>query len=171
MKEEDIKKFIEIMNAGRNEETIFLRKINNNVEFAKVWEKEPELDDNPGCEIPSYKFFFIKNDNGKYIGAVLDMNRDLHWYILEGFRKNGYLTRSLREAILPYLFYDEFGERNEQRITINKENIGKRNYINSKKVAMNRIHPSNDVFSRMILATTFAKKTHETQRIFKSAHA
>ena len=34
-----------------------------------------------------------------------------------------------------------------------------------------RIRPSNDIFSDMILATTFAGKTNATEKIFKSEHA
>ncbi len=33
------------------------------------------------------------------------------------------------------------------------------------------IRPSNDIFSGMILATTFAKKNHAAQKIFKQEHA
>jgi hypothetical protein len=81
----------------------------------------------------SYRFFFVKNETKRYVAAVLDMYHDLHWYVVPEYRKNGYLTTALRESILPYLFYDE---REVQRITIEKDSIGEKNYLNSKKVAL-----------------------------------
>ena len=134
MREEEIKSYIDRLNKNDFEETIFLRQINKNVDLARVWEKEPELNDRIGTEIPSYQFFFIRNESGKYVGAVLDMRRDLHWFILEEERKKGHLTKSLKEAIIPYLFYDEEYERKKQRITI-EYGIGEINYKNSRKVA------------------------------------
>lgn len=136
MREEEIKEYIERLNRKDYAETIFLRQINKFVDFARVWEKEPELNDRISLVIPSYRFFFIKNENRKYVGAVLDMKKDLHWYILEDERKKGHLTKSLREAIIPYLFYDEeeYFEREVQRITIQFSN-GELNYKNSRKVA------------------------------------
>lgn len=138
MREDEIKRYIERLNNEDFAETIFLRQVNKFVDFARVWEKEPELNDSINLNIPSYRFFFIKNENRKYVGAVLDMTKDLHWYILEEERKKGHLTKALREAIIPYLFYDkeEDFEREIQRITI-QFGIGKLNYKNSKKVAEN----------------------------------
>ena len=130
MRKEEIKRYIDRLNNKEHKETIFLREINDLVEVAKVWEKEPES----MTDIHSYKFFFIKNDDNKYVGAVLDMHRDLHWYILEEERKKGHLTKSLREAIIPYLFYDDYEERKVQRITIDS-GMSELNYSNSKKVA------------------------------------
>lgn len=136
MRGEEIKMYIQRLNKGCFAETIFLRRISRFVDFAIVWEKEPELNDIMNANIPSDRFFFIKNEKGKYVGAVLDMMRDLHWYILEEDRKQGYLTKSLREAIIPYLFYEkkESYKRDVQRITI-EFGIGEINYKNSKKVA------------------------------------
>ncbi len=135
MRDSDIKKCIELLNSKNTDNSIFLRSISDNVELAKVWEKEPQINDDIHFANPSYNFFFIKDQNGKLVGAVLDMIRDLHWFILEEERKKGYLTTALKETILPYLFYDENNERNIQRITV-KRSIGERNYNNSKSVAL-----------------------------------
>ena len=134
MTEEEIKSYIERLNSKNARESIFLRQISHNVEVARVWEKEPILDNNLTIGTPSYKFFFIKNPAGKYVGAVLDMYRDLHVYVLEEERKKGFLSNALRESILPYLFYNEDTEREVQRITLTHGN-GKLNYKNSRKVA------------------------------------
>jgi hypothetical protein len=132
MTEEEIKKYIDQLNNESHNESIFIRPISSLVDIAKVWPKQPELCESMNIDIPSYDFFFIKNKSSKYVGAVLDMNRDLHWFILKKHRKNGYLTNALKESILPYIFYKD---REEQRITIDK-NIGKENYLDSKKVAI-----------------------------------
>jgi hypothetical protein len=81
----------------------------------------------------SFRFFFIKDESSKYIGAVLDMCHDLHWYVVPKSRKLGYLTDALKKSILPYLFCNE---RVVQKITIKKNAIGERNYLNSKSVAL-----------------------------------
>lgn len=135
MQEKEIKEYIDRLNQNKGKETIFLRQINEYVEVGKVWEKEPTIDDDFSVNIPSWRFFFIKNEIGRYVGAVLDMTHDLHWYILEEERKKGHLNKALRTAILPYLFYDEYDDREVQRISIDEYGIGESNYQNSKKVA------------------------------------
>uniref|UniRef100_UPI0040491B50 GNAT family N-acetyltransferase n=1 Tax=Fulvivirga sp. TaxID=1931237 RepID=UPI0040491B50 len=125
-----ISKYIKRLNSKRNSELTFTRKISDIVLIAKVWEKLPKSTDEIVGNFTSYNFFFILDESGKCVGAVLDMNSDLHWYIVPNHRKKGHLTKALESAILPYLFY----ERDEQRITISK-GIGNANYIKSKRVA------------------------------------
>lgn len=133
MTEREIRKYIDRLNNGKPNESIFIRQISNNVDVAKVWSEQPKMTDCIIGNFGSYRFFFIKNEQNKYIGAVLDMYQDLHWYIVPKSRKKGYLSTSLKESILPYLFYDE---RECQRITIEKNSIGEKNYLNSKSVAL-----------------------------------
>lgn len=145
MQDKKIKEYIDKLNREKGAETIFIRPISKYVKVARVWDKVPELDNEFFIEIPSYKFFFIINDDGKNVGAVLDMSRDLHWFILEEERKKGHLTKALKEAIIPYLFYDEYDERDIQRITIDKYQIGEKSYENSKRVAIEvGFQPVND---------------------------
>lgn len=66
--------------------------------------------------ISPYTIFFIRNDSKEYVGAVLDMHINLHWYIAEKHRGNKYLATALRETILPYIFTKS--GRGEQEITI-----------------------------------------------------
>jgi len=107
-----------------------LRKLTDKVCIAKVWEKSPKPTDDIISNSDSLDVFFI-NEMGNYIGAVLDMGHDLHWYIKPKFRKKGHLSTALKTAILPYLF----NSRRELRITISKFQIGQTNYHNSKIVA------------------------------------
>ncbi len=81
-----------------------------------------------------YTFFFIKNKEGVCVGAVLDMNRDLHWVVLKKYRGQGFLTQSLQKVILPYICLRM--DRDEQRVTISKNEIGILNYQKSKEVAL-----------------------------------
>ncbi len=115
MTEREIRKYIDLLNDGKAGESIFTRQISKTVEVAKVWPDQPKMTDKIIGNFGSYRFFFIKNEFNEYVGAVLDMYQDLHWYIVPKCRKHGYLTTALRESILPYLFYDE---RESQRITI-----------------------------------------------------
>jgi len=134
MTEKEIRKYINRLNAGKANESIFTRKISPNVYVAKVWPEQPKATDAIVGNFHSYQFYFIKNESNKYIGAVLDMYRDLHWYMMPNYRKKGYLTKALQGAILPYIFYDD---REVQRITIEEASIGEENYLNSKRVAIN----------------------------------
>lgn len=131
MTEREIRKYIDQLNNEKSNESIFTRQISENVDVAKVWTEQPKMTDSIVGNFGSYRFFFIKDEENKYVGAVLDMCQDLHWYIVPKSRKKGYLTTSLKEAILPYLFYDE---RENQRITIEKNSV--ENYLNSKSVAL-----------------------------------
>jgi RimJ/RimL family protein N-acetyltransferase len=75
----------------------------------------------------------ILSEVPNFIGFVLDLKRDLHWYVNPKYRGKGYLTRALEDSILydiPRLnFYGE--EMNKIEITIKKDNI------ESQKVALN----------------------------------
>jgi len=143
MTEREIRKYIDRLNKGIANESIFSRQINKNVEVAKVWPEQSIMRDDIVEDCVSYRFFFIKNELNEYIGAVLDMHNDLHWYIIPKSRKRGYLTTALKESILPYLFYEE---RDSLRITINYGAIGEKNYFNSKNVAINLgFKPINDI--------------------------
>lgn len=143
MREREIRKYIDRLNKGMVKESIFTRQINKNVEVAKVWYEQPKMTDNIVGNFGSYRFFFIKNELNEYIGAVLDMYQDLHWYIIPKCRKKGYLTIALKESILPYLFYEE---RESLRITIDEGAIGAKNYLNSKRVAIKLgFKPINDI--------------------------
>jgi len=133
MTEKEIRKYIDRLNNGNAGESIFTRQISKTVDVAKVWTEQPRMIDKIIGNFGSYRFFFIKNESKEYVGAVLDMYHDLHWYIVPKYRKMGYLTTALKETIIPYIFYDE---RESQRISIDKNAIGETNYLNSKSVAI-----------------------------------
>lgn len=127
MTEKSIIAIINILNRNPNYKNCIKHSISKNVDFAHIWIENSRLKHSPK------PFFLIKKDT-KYVGAVLDMNSDLHWVMLPEYRKNGYLTTALKEAIIPYLF--TVAEREELNISINELEIGKKNYDNSSSTAL-----------------------------------
>lgn len=127
MKESQIQSFLNKLNNNKYSKTIFKHQIGVNVDYAKVWESITSTQQKP------YSFFFIKSNN-RYIGAVLDMYNDLHWYMSPNYRGKGHLTIALKEVILPYIF--DGLERDSQIISITESQIGPTNYKNSIKVAL-----------------------------------
>ena len=120
------------MNSNQIDETFsyqncIIKKLSQNVEIAKVWDLEE--DDN----IKPHTFFLIKN-NKEYVSAILVMYEDLHWFVLPQHRGKGYLLKALKKVILPYIF--DVLEYEEQKITINKSQIGIDNYKSSINVAL-----------------------------------
>ena len=59
------------------------------------------------------------------------MKQDLHWIVLEKHRGKGHLTKAMNSTILKHLFQN----RSEQRITIDEEQIGRKNFEASERVA------------------------------------
>lgn len=135
MNESELQGYINRLNLKSDDDLIFKRPIGENVEIAKVWDKWPELDEEIKPDYRSYTFFFIHNDDGEYVGAVLDMSRDLHWYVVPSYRGKGHLSRAMKNVILPYLY--ELEDRDKQRISIKRNDIGDDNFKASKNVALN----------------------------------
>jgi hypothetical protein len=132
MKDKTIRNFIKQLNSQKNSENIYVQPLTSTVDYAHVWQnhlhplsKVRKLDG-------PHAFYFIKNAQQEYVGAVSMMGSDLHWVILSKFRKQGHLTCALQQVILPHIFQDN---RDEQRITIDQNMIGAKNYKASIKVA------------------------------------
>ncbi len=140
MHEKTIKKYIEKLNRGRTNNLIFIRPLSSNVDYSKLWDAEPKP--NGGSTLPPETIYFIKDEFGKYIGAVIDMQRDLHWFLLPKFRKLKIMSSALRKTILPHLFQD----REVQRVTIDIHSIGGKNFAASEKLALSvGFNKSNEV--------------------------
>lgn len=128
-----ISALIRRLNNKKTNGQIFLRPLLKEVDYAKVWSKRPTptstiawSDDDP------FQFYFIKNADGVYVGAVFDMRNDLHWYVLPKFRKQGHLIRNLKSVIIPHILQ----RREDLVITIDIKQIGVRNFQASEKVAL-----------------------------------
>lgn len=132
MSERELKAFIDKLNRNISNKLIFLRPITKTVDFAKVWTKKMSKIDKRSFIAGPFNFYFIKNNEGIYVAAVLDMGSNLHWFVLPRFRKQGHLNKALRESILFHLFQD----RESQIITIDKNAIGSTNLGRSVKLAL-----------------------------------
>ncbi len=70
-------------------------------------------------------FFLIKNDDSKstekYIGIVLDMVDDLHFFVLPKFRGKSYLKKTLDNSILPFL--SRYKYRENQRLSFQNSEL------------------------------------------------
>lgn len=130
MTDKTLKSLIDKLNKKKG--LIFLKPLSPTVDQAKVWMKQPRPTDRIIYGDGPYNFYFIKDGNGLYVGIVLDMQQDLHWFILPKFRKQGHLINALKECILPNLFQT----RDEQKITIDASIIGIKNFEASEKVAL-----------------------------------
>jgi hypothetical protein len=113
-----IEKYIDCLNRNEFGGSIFRTSLSSRVDFAKVWPVEPRGDvANEGSD----KFYFIKNEDGVYIAAVLDMHSDLHVYVKNEYRKKGYLSSAVNEVILPHI--GRTG-RKKQVVTFENPEIG-----------------------------------------------
>lgn len=115
MTNDNIEKYIDCLNRNEFGSTIFRTSLSTTVDFAKVWPVEPVVNGE------SHKFYFVKNEEGVYIAAVLDMYSDLHVYVKTEYRKKGYLSSAINEVILP-----DIGRtgREKQVVTFEDPEIG-----------------------------------------------
>jgi hypothetical protein len=134
MTEKTFKSLLYKLNKNQPNELIFIRPLSETVDYAKVWLKKPKLTDNTIHKSGPNNFYFIKNDKGFYVATVLDMGNDLHWFVSPRYRKQGHLTKALRERILYHIF--DIQDRDEQRITISEFEIGNKNFKDSLSVAL-----------------------------------
>lgn len=133
MTDKSLNKLLDTLNKGLRKEHVFIRKLNETVDFVKVFNDNPKMNDRISYyDIIPDTFYCIK-ENDQYVGIVYDMNSDLHWYMKKEHRGNGHLTKALKETILPFIFRN----RDEQRITISRYEIGEENFKASEKVALN----------------------------------
>jgi hypothetical protein len=119
-------------NIAKLKKLMFIRPLSESVDYAKFWDEEPLTQlKKYSCSLPD-KCYLIKDVEKNYVGIVLDMSHDLHWYVKKEHRGKGYLTKSLKEIIIPHLL----DIREEQKITISKNEIGLQMFKSSEKVAL-----------------------------------
>jgi hypothetical protein len=115
MGHEELQEYIDQLIGGSQKRRIVTREISDMVDVAKVWPDKP----NGNGLYLSCTVFFIKDTARTCVGAVLDMNFDLQWYVVKEYRGEGHLTRALKEVILPFIFSDSRKhKRDRQEITI-----------------------------------------------------
>ena len=134
MSEKQLNKILNDLNKNiaKIKKLMFIRPLSENIDYAIFWNEEARIQlKKSSCFIPN-KCYLIKDDEKNYVGIVLDMSHDLHWYIKKEHRENGFLTKSLKGVILPHLL----DIREEQQITISKRVIGEKIFAASEKVAI-----------------------------------
>lgn len=130
MTELQIKAFINQLNKNKPNKLIYLAELSENVDIGLGWLTKASMGERFSGP---YRFYFIKNNDNIYIGAVLVMGvKDLHWYVTSKYRGMKYLSTALRYIILPHILQNT----NEQRITIDKDSIGQKNFTASEQLAL-----------------------------------
>lgn len=152
MKSNQIEKLISNLNKINDDVNCLRKQISYSIEIAKVWDLEEDNNSIP------HTFYLIKNKE-EYVAAILVMSQDLHWFVQPKHRGKGYLSKALKEVILPYIF--DVLEKEEQKITINKFEIGIDNYRSSEKVALS-------VGFKKIDDINFVIKASDVKESFKS---
>lgn len=152
MKSNQIEKLISNLNKINADVSCLRKQISYGIEIAKVWNLEEDNNSTP------HTFYLIKNKE-EYVAAILVMSQDLHWFVHPKHSGKGYLSKALKEVILPYIF--DVLEQEEQKITINKFEIGIDNYRSSEKVALS-------VGFKKIDDINFVIKASDVKESFKS---
>ncbi len=112
MTHESILSLVDALNAGTAHDRIFLRPLTAQVDFAWVWEQEPT---GRAANEGGLRFYFVREANGHYVGAVEDLGGDIHAVVHEAFRRRGIMTAAMRDVVLPHIFS---GEKTEQHTRI-----------------------------------------------------
>lgn len=126
MTKEELQTILNKANKG-DKKSIHLRPLLNNVYLAKVWIRIKKT----RSQFDPLSCYLLKNTANKFVGIVCDMRHDLHWYVSFQYRKQGLLTKAMKEVILFHLFQN----RAMQSISITESEIGNKNYQASIKVA------------------------------------
>ena len=121
---------------SKNFENIFLQRLSENVEYGIVWHKVRQYSPHKGRYYSEKRdrFYFFKDESDRYVGAVLIMDTldDLHAFVKKEYRRHGYLTSAMQKVILPHLLKN----KEKQRITIDIDWLGEKNFRASKKSAL-----------------------------------
>lgn len=155
MTDEHLKSLIDKLNKNKTGGLIHLRPLSATVDFAKVWIQKPKPTDNISAVEPR-RLYFVKNSDGLYVASVLDMGTDLHWFVAQKHRRKGYLTKAMKETILFHLFQD----REEQKITIDKKQIGEHNFKASENVALSLGFVKTDKDDYILASSKYQAETY-----------
>lgn len=133
MRTKQFQSLLNRLNKKDKHKDIFLSPLSKDVDYGKYWDKLPNQTTPPTSGDGPYSFYFIKNEDGKYISVVLDMHHDLHWYVSQKHRKRGSLTNAMKLTIIP----DLACRRKSQWISIDPQMLTEEEVEASKSVAIN----------------------------------
>ncbi len=101
MTHESILSLVDQAQSGVAADRIFIRPLADNVDFALVWDAEPA---GRSANESNYRFYFVRDESGKYVGAVEDLVGDIHAVTKAEHRRKGIMTRALVDVVLPHIF-------------------------------------------------------------------
>lgn len=107
---------IEELNSNPDSSKFILIQLAEDIYFGKVWFNLPWENQ---IEYQGDRYYFINRPDFGFVGSVEATNSELHAYLLPGFRGQGIMSSSLRETILPHLFW--YNQTDRVRITIDQD--------------------------------------------------
>ncbi len=108
------------LNSNPESPKFIITQIAVDIYFGKVWYNLPWENQ---TEYQGEKYYFINRPDHGFIGAVEQTSSELHAFLIPEFRGQGIMSKTLRETILPHLFW--YNKSKMHRVTIDKEFHGK----------------------------------------------
>lgn len=121
MTEQQQEDLINELNSTPESSKFILTQIAEDIYFGKVWFNLPWENQ---TEYQGDKYYFINRPDFGFIGSLETTNSELHAYVVPEFRGHGVMCLSLREVILPHLFW--YNKTEKIRITIDQDFHGNR---------------------------------------------
>lgn len=116
MSDNELRRWINLLNNNKYQDSIFIKQINESVYFGHVWDKMKNVSQ---CMDNRHDVYFIHKED-KFVGCVYYGGSDIHIYVLPKYRRQGLMKRNLKEVILPHLFY--YYNKKSQRVTSHNPN-------------------------------------------------
>lgn len=132
MTTKQLRQIVNELNQGYSLRDYYTLPLSETVFYVETLWHKSIADPNWGPDPNPDSFYLIANETNKYIGIIQVLQEDLHWYILPKHRGKGMLTDALRKSVIGHLLRT----RDQIRITIDQEIIGRKNFLSSEKVAL-----------------------------------
>ncbi|MFY9152111.1 MAG: hypothetical protein WAO52_08865 [Prolixibacteraceae bacterium] len=115
MTDPQLEELLAELNSDPDSSKFILTQLAEDIYFGKVWFNLPWENQ---TEYQGDKYYFINRQDFGFVGSVEATNSELHAFLLPEFRGKGIMSLSLRETILPHLFW--YNQTDRIRITIDQ---------------------------------------------------
>lgn len=122
MRNDQLKKLIEELNLNPSSPKFLITKISKNVFWGKVWQNLPWSE--TSSQYFGENFYFIRIWNSLFVGVVEASVSEMHVFLEPEFRDKGVMSKTLREVIIPHMFY--ISDSNQLKITIDADFHGEK---------------------------------------------
>ena len=165
MTEKQLEKLIDELNSNPESPKFLLTQISVDIYFGKVWYNLPWEDQK---EYFGENYYFINNHNSGFIGIVEASISEMHVYLKPEFRCKGIMSMSLRETIIPHMFW--YMESEKLTITIDQAFHGKQfNKVeNSSHLAL--FKDKNTIADRLFEYFAYKNEFPELKSFGKKSH-